>query len=102
MGNQATEEKNFKFCVMYLIRLFSILTGKRIWKYDPQEFAEEECEEEEEESVGHKQHGEQDSHAHGEQDSHAHGEHESHGHEEHGHDDDHGKTQMFYHLITFK
>lgn len=38
----------------------------------------------------------------GEHDSHAHEEHESHGHGEHGHDDDHGKTQMFYHLITFK
>jgi len=39
---------------------------------------------------------------HGEHDSHTHEEHESHGCGEHGHDDDHGKTQMFYHLITFK
>lgn len=68
--------------------------GKRIWKYDPQDFAEEECEEEEEESMGNKKHGEHDSNAHEE--------HESHGCGEHGHDDGHGKTQMFYHLITFK
>lgn len=64
--------------------------GTRIWKYDPEEFAEEECDEEGEEVTGHGHHEH---------------EHESHGHEEHGHGDhgdEEGETEMFYHLITFK
>ena len=64
--------------------------GTRIWKYDPDEFEEDECGEGEEGT----------GHGHHEHESHGHGEH---GHEGHGeHEDDEQETEMFYHLITFK
>lgn len=69
-----------------------MLSGTRIWTYDPEDFKEEECEGEEvEDSTGHGQNGHHGEHGH-----------EGHGHGEHETDDDHGETEMFYHLITFK